>query len=398
MYAFVAICKTGCLHGFCDRPGECRCDPGWQGDKCDRCKPFPNCKNGYCLDKPWQCICKKNWGGSLCNEDLDYCGTHKPCQNGGLCKNTEVGQYVCECTKGFYGINCENGRCSGEDCSGTKNYCWCLNGGSCHRTNFTVKCLCQNYYGEYCQHRIDNCKVNPCLHGGRCYNWDTYDYFCRCPTEFTGKNCSIPKPLLSLTQPPCNCNENEQCFNGKCVCRNGFSGKNCSRSDNFCDSNPCLNDGTCINSLSTFQCICQSGWEGSRCEDERDNCLEKPCKNGGTCISGFNNFTCKCPTNITGALCDGRSNPSGNSKNNLSNKSCFSSPCLHGSTCLIVGNDDFICICKRGFDGSLCEKLTGHCLSSPCQNGGRCIENIQYYSCECKPGFMGKLCEQSTHL
>lgn len=44
------------------------CRPGWRGDYCDQCEPYPGCKHGYCNGSSWQCICDTNWGGILCDQ------------------------------------------------------------------------------------------------------------------------------------------------------------------------------------------------------------------------------------------------------------------------------------------------------------------------------------------
>lgn len=110
-----------------------RCSYGWQGRFCDECVPYPGCVHGSCVE-PWQCTCETNWGGLLCNKgagggglprgrregrglspehhlppDLNYCGSHHPCANGGTCINAEPDQYRCACPDGYSGKNCERG-------------------------------------------------------------------------------------------------------------------------------------------------------------------------------------------------------------------------------------------------------------------------------------------------
>jgi len=53
-----------------------------------------------------------------------------------------------------------------------------------------------------------------------------------------------------------------------------------------CASNPCLNNGKCIDlpQLFTFRCECPSGFTGQMCE-KLDACSQKPCGPDGVCIS-----------------------------------------------------------------------------------------------------------------
>lgn len=44
--------------------------------------------------------------------DLNYCGTHQPCLNGGTCSNTGPDKYQCSCPEGYSGPNCEIGKWS----------------------------------------------------------------------------------------------------------------------------------------------------------------------------------------------------------------------------------------------------------------------------------------------
>ena len=36
------------------------------------------------------------------------------------------------------------------------------------------------------------------------------------------------------------------------------------------------------------------------------------------------------------------------------------------------------------------------CASSPCQNGGTCIDAIDAYTCDCVPGYDGTDCERGN--
>lgn len=60
----------------------------------------------------------------FCVLDLNYCGTHEPCLNGGTCKSTAPDRYTCTCPEGFGGTNCDVvlNPCATEPCA---------NGGKC---------------------------------------------------------------------------------------------------------------------------------------------------------------------------------------------------------------------------------------------------------------------------
>lgn len=47
---------------------------------------------------------------------------------------------------------------------------------------------------------IDYCEPNPCQNGAQCYNRAS-DYFCKCPEDYEGKNCSHLKDHCRTT--PC---------------------------------------------------------------------------------------------------------------------------------------------------------------------------------------------------
>ncbi|XP_065431033.1 basement membrane-specific heparan sulfate proteoglycan core protein isoform X2 [Chrysemys picta bellii] len=74
---------------------------------------------------------------------------------------------------------------------------------------------------------------------------------------------------------------------------------------------------------------------------------------------------------------------------------CDRRPCLHGATCMPTGEYEFQCLCQDGFRGGRCELAEDQCLlRNPCLNGGKCKAN----QCLCPAGFSGTYCEQGPAL
>lgn len=77
------------------------------------------------------------------------------------------------------------------------------------------------------------------------------------------------------------------------------SGDVCEEDYNECESNPCLNNGTCFDVTNGYSCSCQAGYSGIHCEIDVAVCNatnETRCANGGICVEGPGvTFSCKCP-------------------------------------------------------------------------------------------------------
>uniref|UniRef100_A0A1A9VWV6 Basement membrane-specific heparan sulfate proteoglycan core protein n=1 Tax=Glossina austeni TaxID=7395 RepID=A0A1A9VWV6_GLOAU len=71
-----------------------------------------------------------------------------------------------------------------------------------------------------------------------------------------------------------------------------------------CTTNPCSNDGICMESQSemAYSCICQPGWTGRNCGVEGTQCTPGIC-GAGRCENTETGLECLCPLNRTGDRC-----------------------------------------------------------------------------------------------
>ena len=73
-------------------------------------------------------------------------------------------------------------------------------------------------------------------------------------------------------------------------CLPGFAGESCVP---VCSTDPCSNNGTCLQSVSGFTCACRGDFTGETCETTINDCQDVDCNNG-TCVDGLLSFTCQC--------------------------------------------------------------------------------------------------------
>jgi hypothetical protein len=80
---------------------------------------------------------------------------------------------------------------------------------------------------------------------------------------------------------------------------------------------------------------------------------------------------------------------------------CGNQTCFHGGTCVDQGNStdgDFACVCTADFKGILCNDSKTDCEKQPCANDGVCVDSSASlfdgkFTCVCASGFQGTLCE-----
>ncbi|CAF0864145.1 unnamed protein product, partial [Brachionus calyciflorus] len=113
-----------------------------------------------------------------------------------------------------------------------------------------------------------------------------------------------------------NCSGHGQCklisnFKFICECFENYAGSNCALNTLPCWSNPCLNNGTCINNLtdSSYTCNCQKDFYfGNNCELKKNVCVNETCSNNGNCYDENNKAKCECFSEYFGDRCESESN------------------------------------------------------------------------------------------
>ncbi|XP_052786246.1 uncharacterized protein LOC128221685 [Mya arenaria] len=292
----------------------------------DECVSSP-CGNGTCnnINGSFTCTCgsgfmQKNKRSSCI--DIDECGRNEPlsCVNHTECINYNGG-WNCSCQEGFEPVSINNYTI---ECQAQSNYnkCSSVDDFECNQGEVVCKdnvleCRCSIGYilsGSSCID-MDECKLQPCVHG-RCKN-TVGSYFCICNTGFelnsAGQNeTCIDVDECQMDHFPCGDNQSAQCTNGEgnysCICNEGFKFR--SNSNNICDDiNECsdnthiCNGGTCHNHMGNWSCECPKGFNkntsadglNQSCSDINECATEPyPCIDSIDCINTPGSWRCMC--------------------------------------------------------------------------------------------------------
>ncbi len=129
---------------------------------------------------------------------------------------------------------------------------------------------------------LNPCSKNSCNDNSTClsvFNQNN-SYYCSCKSGYYGINCSMYEPLCETycsANALCRLDDSDlQAKKNKlyCICPLGHFGPRCNLKYDACDSNSCLNNGTCFSNYdpsgeNPYECLCSQRFYGSQCQDEK---------------------------------------------------------------------------------------------------------------------------------
>ncbi|MPC12545.1 Neurogenic locus Notch protein [Portunus trituberculatus] len=191
------------------------------------------------------------------------------------------------------------------------------------------------FRGRFCEERTNLCESGPCRNGATCTG-NHSSYTCHCSSGWTGTQCTERSmPAVDSSGKAIGCAA------GPC-----FGGVRCEFEYNECDSNPCVNGGTCVDNIGAYECLCGRGYTGKRCEIKFDLCSDNPCPANLVCVDKGNSYSCECLRGFTEDNCGPHP------------QLCTPNPCDNGGTCWNLPDANvFYCACRAGFTGTTCQGI-----------------------------------------
>ncbi|XP_048417522.2 cubilin isoform X2 [Stegostoma tigrinum] len=165
-----------------------------------------------------------------------------------------------------------------------------------------------------------------------------------------------------------------------------------------CTSNPCQNDGRCLDLIDSFFCLCPNNWKGLTCSDDINECQvyagsSLACQNGATCVNTEGSYRCNCTPEWYGPHCTFKYDDcQGGSKAVCEHGICIDSERVQPN------QPKFQCICDAGWThaptNSSCSSDIDECHLPvyPCSTNPpvKCTNSLGSYHCEaCPAGYQG---------
>ncbi|XP_078595284.1 neuropilin-1-like [Branchiostoma floridae x Branchiostoma japonicum] len=299
-----------------------------------------------------------------------------PCTNGGTCVNRPDG-FLCLCLPEYVGTRCED--TAGVDhCASSP----CTNAGTCVNGPDSFQCLCPpEYVGTRCEDAagVDHCASSPCTNVGTCVNGPD-SFQCLCPPEYVGTLCQVSKSscLLPLGMENGDIEDSQISASTEKTGYEAYKGRlNGPRAwqADVANTNQWLQVNLTTRTIITG--IQTQGLWGGHVKSYR--LLYGDTEDGLTMYkeTGFNN------SKIFDANSEGRTVVTSN----------FSLPIL--ASILRVNPQDFTYnLIRLRVELLGCDDID-HCASSPCINGGTCLNVPDGFQCLCIPEYVGTRCQVS---
>ncbi|KRY83620.1 Neurogenic locus notch -like protein 2 [Trichinella pseudospiralis] len=286
----------------------CQCKPGRVGEDCSRSKFYSlnylKCayKVDFCFSHPCKkpgtdecinlnetffCKCSAGYSGSLC--ELSACDFHPTCKNNGICLVNDAGLAACKCKANFTGYDCSSVRCNDifdEETGSLSSPSFPVDGSSTFQCQYRF--IAKDRKGFL--FNFKNVKLRS-TYFDNVYifsSWNTIDNdmiysFNGIRDDFEiSVRASKALILLSGSADPMENNYGfELQYSSTFACDDLHSG--------------CASKETCISFNESIAHVSGEDNTNADYKKENDFCNPNPCKNNGKCISLANDFKCQCP-------------------------------------------------------------------------------------------------------
>lgn len=411
--------KPSCRNITCQNGGKCvesdsktfcECLPEFEGASCDTFK-----------------ACTKEVEGKLFANPLDA-KSFIICTNSGFALNECPPNLV-------YNSHLERCDYSAEKSTDKCEPSPCLNNAKCMVVDDEAVCACPvGFTGKNCETNVNECEAEGlCGVNGTCVDLAN-GWVCLCDGGFYGSDCDVNKTRVPCTEGfnqtltfhsypfdssvIVKCNENGKLLLSKCAASlnwNPFTGA-CSyeavnlNASSECQGFNCLHGGSCAVDVNKEPfCICQAGFEGKYCEKNIDDCASNPCMNNGTCVDGVNSYQCVCAGNIIDkdCCCVATANPCALSATNVTYRHshpftkeeyivCNSQGFAHVLSCpqgLVWNQGEQTCVKK---DGYIYDLFANMCTVADSGKFAYPYSKFKYISCESDGNYVIERCAKET--